>query len=406
MAITIARQPIYDRRSRTHAYELLYRGDDTVDGANVVDSEQATASVLSILLSEMGLSPITGGRPAFINFSRKLLEHTYLDLLPRKEVVIEVLEDVIPDPELHKCLKELQERGFRIALDDYTEQTLHRELLPYADIVKVDVLGMRPNEIIQHASEIRGAGVPKLLAEKVEDREIANLCRKAGYDYFQGFFLSRPSTLRQRRIEGSQAALLRLIAALQNLDSDARDIEQIIIQDPALTYRLLRYLASPVFNARRIDSIRAAITFLGRRQLRDWATLMAMTAGGLESDEITRMMLVRARAAEMLGRSARLDPDQLFTAGMLSGLDAVFNVPMPKLLEEMALADDVRDALLHGQGALGEVVRAVRAQEVGDWANARTAWHGPADVNQAYVDALQWADERVAQMAASASEKA
>lgn len=400
MAVAIARQPIYDRRSRTHAYELLYRGDPDAGDARVGDSEHATASVLSILLAEMGIAPITGGRPAFINFSRQLLERQYLDLLPRKEVVIEVLEDVVPDEELHKCLAYLRQQGFRIALDDFTEQTLHRELLPYADIVKVDVLGMKPDDIVRHASEVREHGVPKLLAEKVEDREIANFCKRAGYDYFQGFFLSRPTTLRQRRLDAGQAALLRLISALQDLETDAGDLERIIMDDPTLTYRLLRYMASPVFGVRDIDSIRGAIMYLGRRRLRDWATLMALSGSNPESDEITRMMLVRARTAELLGKASQIreQPDKLFTAGILSGLDAVFNVPMDRLLQEMALAEDVREALLGGVGPIGEILGAVRAQEQGDWARARTPYHGPGDVAGAYLDALQWSDERMDQI--------
>mgnify|MGYP006147059661 CR=1 FL=1 len=36
----------------------------------------------------------------------------------------------------------------------------------------------------------------KLLAEKVETREQADVCRKLGFELFQGYFFARPALLR------------------------------------------------------------------------------------------------------------------------------------------------------------------------------------------------------------------
>lgn len=62
----------------------------------------------------------------------------------------------------------------------------------------------------------------------------------------------------------------RINLMVEDPNSSALDIGQLIIQDPALTARLLKVVNSPMFGfPSRIDTVSMAITILGTRQLRD-----------------------------------------------------------------------------------------------------------------------------------------
>ena len=66
----LARQPILDRKKKTFAYELLFRSIETKKW----DGEKATAEVITNSIESIGLNNITGNKPAFINFTAKLIK--------------------------------------------------------------------------------------------------------------------------------------------------------------------------------------------------------------------------------------------------------------------------------------------------------------------------------------------
>ncbi|MFN3420500.1 MAG: hypothetical protein ACK40X_02075 [Armatimonadota bacterium] len=72
MQVFVARQPIFDRMRRVIAYELLFRsGLENVFKAT--DGDMASQSVISSGIHVFGFSSLTGGKPAFINFTKQLL---------------------------------------------------------------------------------------------------------------------------------------------------------------------------------------------------------------------------------------------------------------------------------------------------------------------------------------------
>jgi c-di-GMP phosphodiesterase len=145
----LARQPIYDRNLRVAAYELLFRGTPTED-ARILDGDLATSAVFSRSVLDIGLERLVGNHAAFINATRAFLsgEQALPDLHER--VVLEVLENIDPDPELVAQLKTLKRAGYRIALDDFVYRPALQPLLALADYVKLDVLALAPAELAQH----------------------------------------------------------------------------------------------------------------------------------------------------------------------------------------------------------------------------------------------------------------
>ena len=66
-----------------------------------------------------GIQALTENRRAFLKFNRSLLVQQCATLLPKEQVVIEILKTVVPDARVISVCKELKEKGYMIALDEY-----------------------------------------------------------------------------------------------------------------------------------------------------------------------------------------------------------------------------------------------------------------------------------------------
>jgi EAL and modified HD-GYP domain-containing signal transduction protein len=129
--ICLARQPIFDRNRQVQGYELLYRGPMT-DVTDEVEG-RATATVLVNAFMEIGLPHLVGDKPCFINLNNSLLGSDMLSCLPADRVVFEILENTVATPESIARVRELRDRGFRIAIDDYVFQPSLDPFRDYAE---------------------------------------------------------------------------------------------------------------------------------------------------------------------------------------------------------------------------------------------------------------------------------
>ncbi|MBK5936401.1 hypothetical protein CCR81_06220 [Halorhodospira halophila] len=187
-------------------------------------------------LLSLGMPQLTGNHPAYINLTRRFFIE---EVIPfhKDEVVLELLEHIEPDKELLQSLKRLAARGYRLALDDYIlDQDERHWLVPHVNVIKVDVLNMSYQDVVRHVRWLKRHRGPDLLAEKVETHQMFELCRKAGFNFFQGFFLSRPLTLRGQSLSTDRGAILELLAELYKPELDIGRVEHLIIHDLSLSY--------------------------------------------------------------------------------------------------------------------------------------------------------------------------
>ncbi|KAA3626993.1 MAG: HDOD domain-containing protein [Proteobacteria bacterium] len=404
--ILIARQPIYDRDLQVVGYEVLYRSKRE-DIADIIDGDSATLRVLANTFLEIGLEDLLGNRPAFINCSRNFLIDENPLHLPVGKAVLEVTENIAPDPEVLQGIRNLASRGYQIALDDFCLEPQNRPLLEVTNYVKFDVIGAHRARILEDAKELRQLGI-KLIAEKVESQEDFDLCKEIGFDLFQGYFLCKPRVIRREHAPANELAVMKLMAELQNPDADARDIERIIATDVTLSYRLLRYVNSAFFGLRKkIDSIQRAIVLLGFRNIRTWATVIALSGIEGKPGELLHISLMRARFCELI--AAQTDKklqDAAFTVGLFSVLDALLDLPMREALDPLPLAPAVESALIDQSGPLGQILQCVQAYQRGHWAGVDNFPSLSAALGQAYLSALAWSDQAAAALSAPASETA
>ena len=266
MDVFVARQPIFDRESRVYAYELLYRSNADFNQFTGTDEDRPTLEVIAGSLLTIGLTSIAGGKKAFINFGRNLLVDGLVSMLPRDNVVIEVLETAEPDAEVVDTCRKLRKLGYTIALDDFAWHPRFEQLIEVAHVIKIDMRLTSRAEQERLVSTYQPRGIA-MLAEKVETREEFEWAANLGYDYFQGYFFARPAIISAKEIQPAVFTCLQLLKQLQSPELDFKKLETLISADVALAYKLFRYVNSVLFARRgNIQSIRRALAHLARMQ--------------------------------------------------------------------------------------------------------------------------------------------
>lgn len=187
----IARQPIFNLHKKVYAYELLYRGAKHYS-LDKVSGNRATTSLLSSAFLTRDIQDISSFKPCFINFTQDLLEKKLPESFSKESVVVEILEDVEPTPQVVQACQQLHNKGYTLALDDFVYDRKFIPLLQLADIVKID-FRLTPHQTILRTLNILARYKVKLLAEKVETLEEFEAAAKLGFVYFQGYFFPSPN---------------------------------------------------------------------------------------------------------------------------------------------------------------------------------------------------------------------
>jgi EAL and modified HD-GYP domain-containing signal transduction protein len=399
--IFLGRQPILDRDQQVVAYELLFRVGNT-SGVTVTDDMQATASVIHHAFSEMGVQTVLGAQLGFINMSAEMLLSDMVELLPRAQVVLELLETIhIDDAVVERC-SALKQQGFTLALDDFVFNESYRPLLALVDIVKVDLLLHSPDELQAAVTQLKQWPV-KLLAEKVDSAEQAAHCHALGFDLFQGYYFARPSVLTARRADPGQMALLQLLGLLVQ-DADTQEIEQIFKHHPNLAYNLMRLVNSVACGVRRtVTTVPQAVMVLGRKQLQRWLQLLLFTlqSGAAYPSPLLVLAATRGKMMELLVEKLSRhgdSNDEAFMAGILSLIDSLIDKPLADLVDELSLSDRLAGALLRREGELGVLLKLVESVEQADMRQAHLllAQVGPlslAELTTAGIEAMVWANQ-------------
>jgi c-di-GMP-related signal transduction protein len=392
----IARQPIFDTQLEVFGYELLFRNgvENCFSG---IDEDQATSQVIAGSALLFGMESLLGAGKGFINFTRKALLLDYASVLPKKQIVVEILENVEPDDEVMDACRRLKKQGYLLALDDFVYDKRFDGLLKMADIVKVDFFVSDLDERNRMVEAFSPLGI-KMLAEKVETREEYDQALEMGYDYFQGYFFSKPVIISKKDVPGFKVNQLRMLQMVNEEEMDFQGLSELIQSEIALTYKLLRVVNSVAFGLRnKVTSIKQALSILGEKGIRKWASILLMA--GLGEDKPQEQIvssLVRAKFCELLTSVPRWQEQgaSLFLVGLFSQLDAIVGRPLPELLMELPLQEEISDSIL-GQGELSIALDLIKALELGKWSEINHL-SNEMDIEESslqniYFEAVQWA---------------
>jgi EAL and modified HD-GYP domain-containing signal transduction protein len=398
--VHVGRQPILTSTGALYGYELLFRGTAQATASRVrglaatpdaATPDGATTATILSAFSEFG-GQLLGGRLGFVNLTRAFIVGHLPVPFPPSVAVLEVLETVEIDDAVIRGARARVAEGHRLALDDFVWSESARPLLELADIVKLDVLEPSWEEVLEAVERCKPYGV-RLLAERVEDAATFAKALEAGFELFQGFHLGRPQTLSMESLGPGQAIALRMLARLSDPNTTARQVEELLRTDPALSFRLLRIANSAHTGLqRRVASIRDAVVLVGLARLQSWMVLIAMNPGRGQSERISSA-LVRAKTCELTaGRITASDrPDSAFTLGLLHGVAEALGVSPEAFVAGLpALADDLKAALIGDGGPLRTVLDSVLAYELADLERlSRNPGRGEG-IAAAYVEALAW----------------
>jgi c-di-GMP-related signal transduction protein len=404
LEIFLGRQPILDRNQNLFAYELLFRSSRQ-NSSGDFDDLQATASVISRVFGEMNAQDVLGNYRGFINVSEKLLMSDLIELLPRKRVVLELLETITLTDEIVQRCRSLKKTGYRLALDDVGHiNESHLPLLEIVDIVKIDFPAHDNMSLANTVQQLRQWPL-QLLAEKVESQEQADLCAQLGFELFQGYFFARPVILSSKGVCPSRLPLLKLLGLFMS-DADTDQIEHVFRQSPHLTLNLMRLVNSVASGVTiHISSLKQAIMVLGRKQLQRWVQLLLFTlhpADVASPSPLMHMAATRGRIMELLARKIRSNDtdfhDQAFMAGLLSLLDVLLGTPLQDVIRQLNISEPMRLALLNHEGELGQLLALATQLEQADFDSiatmlSRTPAITPDDLCEIELAAMAWVND-------------
>lgn len=395
--VFLARQPILDSDQAVAGYELVYpRADFEQTFADVDDDALETARVALGALSEIGLEHLVGQSRAWINVAPEFLSMDLARNLPPERVILQLRGGIFLTPAMLELVAELRYAGYVLALDRVRYTPSLEPLVALSEFVKLDMQELGPRELAAQVFKLRDHDV-KIVASKIETQEDFKLASAAGAELFQGYFFCRPHLLGGRTIAPSRLAMMRLASALQDPTIELADIERLISEDVALSYRLLRYINSAYFSLRsQISSLKQAVALLGIEPLRRWATLTTLVELGDKPRELFVTALIRARFCQLAGGPQDGPADQLFMLGLFSVLDALTDTTMHTALENLPLTPALHDALVLHTGS-GRLLDCVMAIEEGSFDRASEI---EQDAAEHYLEAVSWSHEAAALLAA------
>ena len=394
--VLIARQPILTAGFGVLGYELLYRDSDG-DGLSAEitdDGDRATASVVIDGLLGLGLLELTGGDDAWVNVPPGLLvDDTILDV-PPEGLVIELLGGPVDHDELHAALVRHRAAGFRIALSEVVSADDPRlKLADLIDVIKVDVPGAGVEEGLRLVRQLAREG-RMVLAEKVEDPAIFERAAQAGAKLFQGFFFTRPLSVRGMRPLGIESGHLQLLRELARDEVDLRQVELLIRGDVTVSDRFLRLVRSRSRGI-EVESIHHGLVMLGVVAVQRWVNLVVMSATVRDApSELVAVASARARGCELLER-ARGGNRMLeaFSLGMFSilGPDGILD---STTMDGLPVSPGVRAALEYGEGPFRPLLEVMLAAEQADWGlldlYSERLGVEAGQVAAAHAEALSW----------------
>lgn len=388
----LGKQPILDGKMKIYGHEMLFRAG--VTNAFSGDEEQATRQVIDSCLL---LAPDPEAGRYFVNCTKSALTSGIVTLLSPSNTVLEILENVEPDAELLDCCRALKARGYRFALDDFSPHESKLPFLEIADYIKVD---FRMSDAVTRSQiyEMSRDREIVFIAEKVETAADLQAAQEEGCSLFQGYYFCKPSVTQSRVIPQNHMIHLQLLACLSETPANLASVEQFVMADSAICYRLLRLVNSAWYGIPgTITSVRSALVLVGDDEMRNLVTVaLASAFVGTSSHALLSFALERAKLCELLAPMLNRPAPKLYLLGMLSMMDAFLGLPMGHVVQSLPVDYEMKAALLGEVGPLATALSIAHRQQTGE-ASVDGEFHGTSEltrgvVSKMHMQSVCWAD--------------
>lgn len=359
----IARQPILDQNEEIFAYELLYR--DEKQTSTIENDRHATVAVLSNVLNRFGIKSLLGEHhKAFIKTDRKFLMHEVFYTIPKEHFIFALQPNMKIDKAIREKIQKLHSLGYIFAINDtLLEEEVYEQFFSIMDLIsyiKIDI--KTPKENLKRIQNLE----QETIFTKVESHELYEKAKKLKGNYIQGYFFSKPKILTQEKFDPSSLDVINIFNKLMS-ECSIDEIVDEFEKSHTVSIQLLNFINSGNFHFRKkISSIRQVLTLMGKTRLTQW--LMFMVYSGYKSDLATQdtplVSLLKSRTNLMVKISHIIDEENLqklwsktYFTGVISLMDALFNVKIELILNELNVDEDIKEALMFKKGKLGEIYK-------------------------------------------------
>ena len=363
-SLYIGCKPVLNKEKVIEFYEVLCSQNERNEGF-VFDT------LLTEALCKIGTKEVLGSRKAFVKVDEEMLKSGAVFDIPNSFFIIGIPAAEEISQEIKSKTALLKERGYALALYDFTPNELYMQryesILEEFSFVKIsisDEFGDEGKKVLKHLKE---KGI-SLIADEVKTMERYRVYEDMHCDLFEGYYFLNAAFFENEEHAASKEEVLRLYGALMR-DSEFDAIEQEFKNCASMTLLLLKYINSGAFHFKnRISSVRHILTLVGREPLSKWLLMIMYSAPYSTNKRLSSLMhTVKCRAELMENILKKIVPDvdnvilnQGYFVSVLSLADVLFGEDTKTILDDLNIYDAVRIALLDGHGVLGRVYALIK----------------------------------------------
>lgn len=405
----VCREAILDRQEKIAGYEfsLSERLQSRLNEKSLLLHKVYDDALLRNLALH-DIHALLGKRIAFVHLSPASLLNPLIERMSPDNMVLVLDGGDTPSlpPDMAEAMANHRQRGMRIGWLLRKPQAQITPLMADADMLQIDALafdGLQIRSVMRELSGLRTAGLPKaaFIARNLLTFDDFNLCFNGGFDYFQGPFVTSRENWRAPKSDVDRLHFITLLNLVrQGAEYDV--IADHMRQEPVMTFKLLRYLNSPLLGLQqKITSVSQALLIIGRDKFYRWLSLLLFSVRdqGYRERILAEQALTRGRFLESLAGQGGIPPvaNDLFLLGLFSLLDVLLGQTLAEIVARVQLPEPVRDALLGQRSAWRDALDLAMAYESCDEARlgeaAARCGIDAGQVTEAALEALGWTRE-------------
>ncbi len=374
----VTRQPIKAlKEDKIIGYEILFQKDYD---ALYSSSDVAAADTIAGFLMQ-NTENIFHDKLTFVTFTPSLLFRNTPKIFDKEKMIIQIEDHVMVHPLSPTVIKRYCSEGYIFAINDFQFSPKYFAMLDYVSYVKVDISnkheGRDKVSLVNLINTMKGFD-KKCIVTGVNTKEDYGLALEIGADFAEGSYVAEAMAKKVNRMEFLEGNFFQLVVEVSQDEPNIERIEEVISRDAALSYALLKIVNSAYFALRRrVSSIRQALITMGISQLKQWVYLLSFNSD-FETDESTeavmKMSFMRANFAMALSDHVENLPiirSEVYMLGMFSTLQLMIDAPLAEILEEIPVAQEIKDALLRQEGICGTLYKLILSYEKADWKNVK-----------------------------------
>ena len=400
----VTRQPIKAlKEDSIIGYEVLFQKDyDSLYSS----SDVAAADTIAGFLMQ-NTDNIFHDKLTFVTFTPSLLFRNTPKIFDKEKMVIQIEDHVMIHPLSPTIIRKYRAEGYLFAINDFQFSPKYFSMLDFVTYIKVEISNKHDARdrvsLTNLISTMKGFD-KKCIVTGVNTKEDYNLALEIGADYAEGSYVAEAMARKVNRMEFLEGNFFQLVVEVSKDEPDIERIEEIIKRDAALSYALLKIVNSAYFALRRrVSSIRQALVTMGISQLKQWVYLLSFNNDFDNNESLETMMkmsFLRANFAMALSDHIENLPiirSEVYMMGMFSTLQYFIDAPLEEILEEVPVAQEIKDALIRQEGICGTLYKLIINYENADWKNVKLLADQlgiPSNLlSQTYMDCVEAVNE-------------